>query len=89
MADELHEVADAGVLIWPQQPCRELQVRGLRQQSGILHRRVQDECAPVRPGVALDHVQLFGVWRAAAVVYVRLQLTRALDLMGIDVPVRM
>jgi arginyl-tRNA synthetase len=29
------------------------------------------------------------VWRAAAVAYVRLQLTRALDLMGIDVPVRM
>ena len=28
-------------------------------------------------------------WRAAAVVYVRLQLTRALDLMGISVPVRM
>jgi arginyl-tRNA synthetase len=29
------------------------------------------------------------LWRAAAVAYVRLQLTRALDLMGIDVPVRM
>ena len=28
-------------------------------------------------------------WRAAAVAYVRLQLTRALDLMGIAVPVRM
>ncbi len=33
-----------------------------------------------------DDVRL---WRAAAVAYVRLQLTRALDLMGIDVPVRM
>jgi arginyl-tRNA synthetase len=29
------------------------------------------------------------LWRAAAVAYVRLQLTRALDLMGIGVPVRM
>jgi arginyl-tRNA synthetase len=29
------------------------------------------------------------LWRAAAVAYVRLQLTRALGLMGIDVPVRM
>jgi arginyl-tRNA synthetase len=28
-------------------------------------------------------------WRAAGVVYVRAQLTRALDLMGIEVPVRM
>ena len=28
-------------------------------------------------------------WRAAGVVYVRTQLTRALDLMGIAVPVRM
>jgi len=28
-------------------------------------------------------------WRAAAVVYVRDQLTRALDLMGIEIPVRM
>jgi arginyl-tRNA synthetase len=29
------------------------------------------------------------VWRAAATAYVRLQLTRALDMMGIEVPVRM
>jgi arginyl-tRNA synthetase len=29
------------------------------------------------------------LWRAAVVAYVRLQLTRALDLMGIDVPGRM
>ena len=29
------------------------------------------------------------LWRAAAVAYVRLQLTRALDLMGIEVPTRM
>ena len=28
-------------------------------------------------------------WRAAAVIYVRDQLTRALDLMGIGVPARM
>jgi arginyl-tRNA synthetase len=28
-------------------------------------------------------------WRAGGVVYVRDQLTRALDLMGIDIPVRM
>ncbi len=28
-------------------------------------------------------------WRAAAVIYVRDQLTRALDLMGIGVPQRM
>jgi arginyl-tRNA synthetase len=28
-------------------------------------------------------------WRAAAVVYVRNQLTRALNLMGVDVPSRM
>jgi arginyl-tRNA synthetase len=28
-------------------------------------------------------------WRAAAVIYLRAQLTRALDLMGIDVPTRM
>jgi arginyl-tRNA synthetase len=28
-------------------------------------------------------------WRAAGVSYVRAQLTRALDLMGIDVPTRM
>ena len=28
-------------------------------------------------------------WRAAAVSYVRHQLTRALDLMGIEVPARM
>ena len=28
-------------------------------------------------------------WRAAAVIYVRNQLTRALDLMGIEVPPRM
>ena len=28
-------------------------------------------------------------WRAAAVMYVRNQLTRALDLMGIEVPPRM
>jgi len=28
-------------------------------------------------------------WRAAGVAYVRLQLTRALDLMGIAVPARM
>jgi arginyl-tRNA synthetase len=28
-------------------------------------------------------------WRAAGVAYVRAQLTRALDLMGIDVPSRM
>jgi arginyl-tRNA synthetase len=28
-------------------------------------------------------------WRAAGVAYVRVQLTRALDLMGIDVPNRM
>jgi len=28
-------------------------------------------------------------WRAAGVLYVRDQLTRALDLMGIDVPERM
>ena len=28
-------------------------------------------------------------WRAAAVVYVRAQLTRALDLMGVEVPARM
>jgi arginyl-tRNA synthetase len=28
-------------------------------------------------------------WRAAGVIYVRNQLTRALDLMGIDVPARM
>jgi arginyl-tRNA synthetase len=28
-------------------------------------------------------------WRAAGVSYVRTQLTRALDLMGIDVPSRM
>ena len=28
-------------------------------------------------------------WRAAAVIYLRNQLTRALDLMGIDVPARM
>ena len=28
-------------------------------------------------------------WRAAAVIYVRTQLTRALDLMGIEVPARM
>jgi arginyl-tRNA synthetase len=28
-------------------------------------------------------------WRAAGVAYVRSQLTRALDLMGIDVPTRM
>jgi arginyl-tRNA synthetase len=28
-------------------------------------------------------------WRAAAVFYVRAQLTRALDLMGIEVPARM
>jgi arginyl-tRNA synthetase len=28
-------------------------------------------------------------WRAAAVIYVRNQLTRALDLMGVEVPVRM
>ena len=28
-------------------------------------------------------------WRAAAVIYLRAQLTRALDLMGIDVPARM
>ena len=28
-------------------------------------------------------------WRAAGVAYVRAQLTRALDLMGIDVPNRM
>jgi len=28
-------------------------------------------------------------WRAAGVAYVRAQLTRALDLMGIDVPARM
>jgi arginyl-tRNA synthetase len=28
-------------------------------------------------------------WRAAAVIYVRNQLTRALDLMGIEVPARM
>jgi arginyl-tRNA synthetase len=33
-----------------------------------------------------DHVRR---WRAAAVVYLRNQLTRALDLMGIDVPQRM
>jgi arginyl-tRNA synthetase len=29
------------------------------------------------------------VWRAAGVDYVRMQLTRALDLMGIAVPARM
>jgi arginyl-tRNA synthetase len=29
------------------------------------------------------------LWRAAGVAYVRLQLTRALDLMGIAVPARM
>ena len=29
------------------------------------------------------------LWRAAGVAYVRLQLTRALDLMGIAVPTRM
>jgi arginyl-tRNA synthetase len=29
------------------------------------------------------------IWRAAGVAYVRSQLTRALDLMGIEVPVRM
>jgi arginyl-tRNA synthetase len=28
-------------------------------------------------------------WRAAAVIYVRAQLTRALDLMGVEVPARM
>ena len=28
-------------------------------------------------------------WRAAAVIYVRNQLTRALELMGIEVPARM
>ena len=28
-------------------------------------------------------------WRAAAVIYVRDQLTRALDLMGIEIPSRM
>jgi arginyl-tRNA synthetase len=28
-------------------------------------------------------------WRAAGVAYFRMQLTRALDLMGIEVPVRM
>jgi len=28
-------------------------------------------------------------WRAAGVAYVRDQLTRALDLMGIEVPIRM
>ena len=28
-------------------------------------------------------------WRAAGVAYVRTQLTRALDLMGIEVPIRM
>jgi len=28
-------------------------------------------------------------WRAAGVAYVRMQLTRALDLMGIEVPIRM
>ena len=28
-------------------------------------------------------------WRAAAVIYVRNQLTRALDLMGIEIPPRM
>jgi hypothetical protein len=29
------------------------------------------------------------LWRAAGVAYVRLQLTRALDLMGISIPARM
>jgi arginyl-tRNA synthetase len=28
-------------------------------------------------------------WRAAAIIYVRAQLTDTLDLMGIDVPARM
>jgi len=28
-------------------------------------------------------------WRAAAVIYVRTQLTRALDLMGVEIPARM
>ena len=28
-------------------------------------------------------------WRAAAVIYVRDQLTRALDVMGIEIPARM
>jgi arginyl-tRNA synthetase len=29
------------------------------------------------------------LWRAAGVAYFRVQMTRALDLMGIDVPSRM
>ena len=53
---------------------------GLAQQFNAFYHR-----APILGEEDLDRKR----WRAAGVAYVRIQLTRALDLMGIDVPTRM
>jgi arginyl-tRNA synthetase len=44
---------------------------------------------PARSSILNEERQDVQRWRAAAVIYVRNQLTRALELMGVEVPPRM
>ena len=67
VTDEFEQVADAGPWIGTQQARGEREIHRSREGARVLDRGVVADLAVVEAGVPLDHMQLLGVRRAAAI----------------------
>src|SRR6186713_399472 len=65
--DELHQVTASGLQIRTQQPAGELQIDRLRKRPRVVEEEIVGDSSVVDARPPLDRVQLFRMWRSAAV----------------------